>query len=136
VCKLEFIEYKPRSHKIFWRTIGSLNGSAEFDDGIVAFEHEGRNQTRVTIVARQKFTLPLFWQAINLDLAPTIKNPLVVDAYTRYFRQTIANFEAQYQGRESRIGRPAPSQPVDPMEMLAELLGRLGRTLDAADLAS
>jgi hypothetical protein len=136
VCKLEFVEYKSRSHKIFWRTIASINGSAEFDDGIVAFEAEGRNQTRVTIVARQKFTLPLFWQALNLDLAPKIKNPLVVDAYTRYFRQTIANFETQYQGRESRCGRPAPPQPIDPLEMLAELFGRLGKSLDVADLSS
>jgi uncharacterized protein (DUF362 family) len=130
VCKLEFIEYKPRSHKIFWRTVKSLNGSAEFDDGIVTFAAEGRDSTRVTIIARQKFTLPLFWQAVNMDLFPQIKNVLVVDAYTRYFRQTIANFEAQYQGRESRIGRLGGTQPAQPLEKLAEVFSKLGKSLN------
>lgn len=106
VGKLEYMEYKRTAHRIFWRTIRSSNKSAEFDDGIVTFAAEKGDQTRVTIVARQKFTLPLFWQAVNIDLAPRIKDFLVVDAYTRYFRQTISNFEAQYQGREFRVGRP------------------------------
>jgi uncharacterized protein (DUF362 family) len=106
VGKLEYVEYKRNTHRIFWRTIRSSNRSAEFDDGIVTFAAENDDQTRVTIVARQKFTLPLFWQAVNIDLTPKIKDFLVVDAYTRYFRQTIANFEAQYQGRDFRLGRP------------------------------
>ena len=136
VCKLEFIEYKPRSHKIFWRTIKSLNSSADFDDGIVTFAAEGKDSTRVTIVARQKFALPLFWQAVNIDLLPQIKNVLVVDAYTRYFRQTIANFEAQYQGRESRIGRPAGTPPPQPLETLAEVFSKLGESLNFSGLPS
>jgi uncharacterized protein (DUF362 family) len=106
VGKLEFVQYKQREQKISWRTLKSNNGSAEFDDGIVMFARENANQTRVTIVARQKFTLPLFWQVVNMDLSPKIKDFLVVDAYNRYFTQTIANFEAQYQGRDCRIGKP------------------------------
>jgi uncharacterized protein (DUF362 family) len=106
VGKLEFVQYKQREQKISWRTLKSNNGSAEFDDGIVTFARENANQTRVTIVARQKFTLPLFWQVVNMDLSPKIKDFLVVAAYNRYFTQTIANFEAQYQGRDCRIGKP------------------------------
>jgi len=114
VCKLEFVRYSPRSHRIFWRTLKSSNGSAEFDDGIVTFAAE-KSHTRVTIVARQKFTLPLFWHAVNIDLAPQIKNPLVVQAYTTYFTRTIGNFIAQYEGRSYRVGRPWESaEPGEP----------------------
>ncbi len=145
VGKLEYIEYGKEAQKIFWRTIRSSNGSAEFDDGIVTFAAHEHDQTLVTIVARQKFALPLFWQAVNLDLAPKIKNALVVDAYTRYFRQTIANFEAQYQGREFRIGRPwnlaegeTGSGANARLEALVELFSSLGKALggNAVDIPS
>ena len=136
VGKLEYIEYGKALQKIYWRTIRSSNGSAEFDDGIVTFAAEEQDQTRVTIVARQKFELPLFWKAINLDLTPKIKNALVVDAYTRYFRQTIANFEAQYQGREFRVGRPwnleegeTGSNPNARLEAIVEFFSSVGKAL-------
>jgi|ERR1017187_1393942 uncharacterized protein (DUF362 family) len=136
VGKLEYIEYGKGVQKIFWRAIRSSNGSAEFDDGIVTFAAEEKDQTRVTIVARQKFALPLFWQAINMDLTPKIKNALVVDAYTRYFRQTIANFEAQYQGREFRVGRPwnlaegeTGSGANARLEAIVELFSSVGKAL-------
>lgn len=106
VAKLEFIRYGADSQKIFWRTVKSSNGSAEYDDGSVTFSPVGQCQTLVTIVARQKFTLPLFWQAVNLDLNPPVKNALVSDAYYTYFSDTLNNFEAQYEGRPFRIGQP------------------------------
>jgi hypothetical protein len=133
VGKLEYVQYKQREHKISWRTLKSNNGSAEFDDGIVTFARENADQTRVTIVARQKFTLPLFWQAVNIDMSPKIKDFLVVDAYSRYFTQTIANFEAQYQRRECRIGKPwnldegeSDSAPPLNIESIIEMLTTLG----------
>jgi uncharacterized protein (DUF362 family) len=135
VGKLEFVQYKQREQKISWRTLKSNNGSAEFDDGIVTFARENANQTRVTIVARQKFTLPLFWQVVNMDLNPKIKDFLVVDAYNRYFTQTIANFEAQYQGRDCRIGKPwaleSESASMAPLnvEAIIEALMTLGNAL-------
>ena len=136
VGKLEYIQYKQREHQISWRTLKSNNGSAEFDDGIVTFSRENAHQTRVTIVARQKFTLPLFWQAVNMDLNPKIKDFLVVDAYSRYFTRTIANFEAQYQDRECRIGKPwnldeGESDSATPLNMKAiiETLTTMGNAL-------
>lgn len=110
VAKLEYIRYETESQKIFWRTVKSSNQSAEFDDGSVTFTKIGEHQTLVTIVARQKFTLPLFWQAVNLDLNPPVKNFLVSDAYYTYFNDTLNNFEAQYEGREFRIGQPWNAQ--------------------------
>jgi uncharacterized protein (DUF362 family) len=135
VGKLEFVQYKQREHKISWRTLKSSNNSAEFDDGIVTFARENAHQTRVTIVARQKFALPLFWQVVNMDMSPRIKDFLVVDAYSRYFTQTIANFEAQYQGRECRIGKPwilgeeSDSAPPLNVEAMIEMLITLGNAL-------
>ena len=106
VAKVEYIRYEPQEQKIFWRTVKSSNDSAEFDDGSVTFAKVGEHQTLVTIVARQKFTLPLFWQAVNLDLNPPVKDFLVSDAYYTYFSDTLNNFEAKYEGREFRIGKP------------------------------
>jgi uncharacterized protein (DUF362 family) len=104
VGKIEFIRYERDRHRIFWRMIKSSNDSAQFDDGIVTFARE-KKQTRVTIIGRQKFTLPLIWQLGNIDLAPRIKDPLVVQAYTNYFNGTISNFISQYQGREYHAGQ-------------------------------
>ncbi len=136
VGKLEYVQYKKREHKISWRTLKSNNGSAEFDDGIVTFARENAHQTRVTIVARQKFTLPLFWQAVNMDMSPKIKDFLVVDSYSRYFTHTIANFEAQYQSRECRIGKPWDLEegeldlaPPLNIEAIIETLTTLGNAL-------
>ena len=136
VGKLEYVQYNQREHKISWRTLKSNNDSAQFDDGIVTFARENGDQTRVTIVARQKFTLPLFWQAVNMDMNPKIKDFLVVDAYSRYFTQTIANFEAQYQGRECRIGKPwnldegeSDSGPPLNLEAIIETLAMLSNAL-------
>jgi hypothetical protein len=77
VEKLEHVRYSRARQRIFGRTLRSANGSAEFDDGIVTFARDSARATRVTIVARQKFALPLFWQAVNMDLFPEIKNFLV-----------------------------------------------------------
>ncbi|MGH8094622.1 MAG: DUF362 domain-containing protein [Chthoniobacterales bacterium] len=136
VGKLEYVEYQKNAQRIFWRTIKSTNQSADFDDGIVTFAAENVRQTRITIVARQKFSLPLFWQAVNIDLLPSLKRTLVVDAYTRYFRQTIANFEAQFQGREFRIGHAWNLQEgeteIDPearLTILVDWLGKIGQAL-------
>jgi uncharacterized protein (DUF362 family) len=136
VAKLEFIRYGEAQHKIFWQTVKSSNGSAEFDDGSVTFSPVGPKQTRVTIVARQKFTLPLFWQAVNLDLSPTIKKVLVSDAYSTYFNGTLNNFEAAFEGRPFRIGQPwwDESQEGDPENAPEQVLTDFAaRTLHQVD---
>ena len=134
VCKLEHVRYGTDAHRIYWRTIKSLNSSADFDDGIVAFTRAGEAATQVSIVARQKFALPLFWQAINMDLLPSIKSILVAHAYENYFRGTLRNFEAQYEGRPYRIGRPWPAGDRDEPTPggLEALLGLIG--LQPADI--
>jgi hypothetical protein len=128
VCKIELIEYGPRSQRLMWRTIASPNGSAAFDDGSLTFVAEGQDRTRVTVRGRQLFTLPPFWQAVDLDRFPAIKNPLVEDAYRRFFTATFDNLEACYEGRDFRIGRdpehPAAPLPTAAMSALLDLARR------------
>jgi uncharacterized protein (DUF362 family) len=105
VDKIEVIRYAEHSRRNFWRTVHSANQSAEYDDGMVAFEKDPGG-TRVTIVARQKFALPLFWQLFDMDYLPDVKEALVSDAYSRFFSRTMANFEAAAEGRAPFIGKP------------------------------
>jgi hypothetical protein len=105
VCKLELVRYEKNRHRIFWRTVFSPNRSARFDDGIVTFARSGTSGTVITIVARQEFSLPLFWQVFNIDYVPDIKDALVSDSYTTFFARTIANYEAAFEGRDVRAGK-------------------------------
>lgn len=104
VTKIEAINYAPRRQQMVWRTIGSANGSALADDGIVVFEAIG-DDTLVSIFGRQHFRLPPLLDVIDLDLFPDLKALLVTDAYRRFFRRTFANLEAVAEGRDPAIGR-------------------------------
>jgi uncharacterized protein (DUF362 family) len=125
VGKLEVIRYRPKVQRIFWRTIESQNRSAEHDDGIVTFAAEPSG-TRVTVLVRQKFSLPPFWQAMKLELFPEVKDALVAREYLAYFRETVTNFQMRYEGRDFRVGRPGRTDdsPPDP---IADTLGSVAR---------
>lgn len=131
VGKIESIDYAPDRQRICWRTVTSANQSAEYDDGVVTFERDPGG-TRITIVARQKFALPLFWQAFPLDQLPQFKDSLVSNSYVRFFSRTIANFEAAFEGRDPRLGKAWDSEfgegdgdvvaiPVQQIQELLEL---------------
>ena len=134
VTKLEYAIYGADEQRMFWKTIKSENGSARYDDGIVTFARVG-GATRISICGRQLFTLPPFWQAVNLDLTPELKTILVTDAYTTFFRGTMANLEAIAEGRDVRIGRPwhdpvvAPGTERLPVDRLAGSLMHLKEKL-------
>ncbi len=104
VDKIEVIRYEKTGQHIYWRTVHSANGSAEFDDGMVSFL-EDPGGVKVVIVARQKFKLPIFWQVFNVDYLPKVKEALVSDSYVRFFSRTMANFEAAYEGRSPLVGK-------------------------------
>jgi uncharacterized protein (DUF362 family) len=125
VRKLEVVEYGADRHRLYWKTIGSENDSAAFDDGIATFERSAEG-TSITILGRQLFTLPLFWQVFDLDLVPDIKSVLVTHAYRTFFDRTLANFEAMVEGRDIRIGRPVDEPATVTAEQLLQLLGRVG----------
>jgi uncharacterized protein (DUF362 family) len=131
VSKLEHVEYADDLHRMGWKTIGSENGSARYDDGVVAFQPvEGG--TRISIAGRQLFTLPPFWEALNLDLYPEVKSHLVTHAYTTFFSRTFANLEAVAEGRDVRLGRawqqtelPSDTEPR-PVDRIVDVLTDLG----------
>lgn len=125
VSKLEVVEYTWDRHRLYWQTVASENDSAIHDDGIATFQRSG-DATLITIMGRQQFTLPLFWQVFDLDLVPELKARLVTHAYQTFFDRTVANFEALVEGRDIRIGRPADEPAVFPTEQLMPLLQRVG----------
>ena len=114
VSKLEVVEYGDDRHRLYWKTVGSENGSATYDDGIATFERTGES-TCITIIGRQLFTLPLFWQVFDLDLVPDLKAVLVTHAYRTFFDRTLANFEALVEGRDIRLGRPVDEPATRPV---------------------
>ncbi len=135
VAKLESIRYDDDEHKIVWRTVHSSNDSATHDDGSVQFARVPSG-TEVTVVARQQFRLPPFWQMVNLDRFPEIKNRFVATEYFKFFDETIDNFGRAYSGDEVRIGRawdPARGEDgfeqseVDLITRAREFVGRFGR---------
>jgi uncharacterized protein (DUF362 family) len=124
VSKLEVVEYRADRHRLYWKTVGSENNSAIYDDGIATFERSGEG-TCITIVGRQLFTLPLFWQVFDLNLVPDIKSVLVTHAYRTFFDRTLANFEALVEGRDIRLGRPVDEPAPAAAEQLIEVLVRI-----------
>lgn len=113
VCKIELVERAPDRHRLTWRTVSSPNGSAAFDDGSLTFSRTTAG-TRVVVRGRQLFALPTTWAGIDLAAVPELRNPLLEEAYRRFFTTTFDNLEACFEGREFRIGRP----PMDPHEPL------------------
>lgn len=118
VTKLEYAEYAPDAHRMYWKTIKSENASARFDDGTVAFERSAEG-TRVTICGRQQFALPPVLEMAQLDLNPAWKAHLVTHAYATFFQRTFANLEAVTEGRDVHIGRrwqqPSDAEGTEPM---------------------
>ena len=80
----------------------------------------------MSIVGRQQFTLPLFWQVFDLDLLPDLKSTLVTHAYQTFFDRTVANFEALVEGRDVRIGSAVDEATPLPVEQLMPVLQKIG----------
>jgi uncharacterized protein (DUF362 family) len=131
VCKIELVEYRPDHCRLSWRTVLSPNDSALYDDGMLTFADNGDGRTRITISGRQQFRLPPFWEAVDLDRYPEVKNPLVTDAYRRFFSSTFDNFEARFEGRPHRIGTDAlPPSSVLPTQAWSTYLDIAREWLD------
>jgi hypothetical protein len=113
VCKIEQVERRADLHRLTWRTVHSPNGSATFDDGSLTFARAPAG-VRVTVTGRQQFSLPPAWAGVDLGLWPEVRDPLLAEAYRRFFTSTFDNLEACFEGREFRIGRPPPD-PDEPL---------------------
>ncbi|HEY7858289.1 MAG TPA: hypothetical protein VIC82_07295 [Candidatus Nanopelagicales bacterium] len=129
VCKLEVIRYSNDDCGIWWRTISSPNGSADVDDGSVEFSDSGGGRTLVTVRGRQRFTLPAFWRAVDLDQTPELRDALTEDAYRRFFAATLDNFAACFEGRSFRIGRPPETEELASLGW-SRLLASIGPAME------
>ena len=129
VCKIELVERSGDRHRLTWRTVYSPNGSAEFDDGSLTFTRTPSG-THAVVRGRQLFALPAAWAGVDLAAVPELRNPLLEEAYRRFFSTTFDNLEACFEGREFRIGRP-PMDPTEPLltQSLDLLLGAVSQWL-------
>jgi hypothetical protein len=105
VEKLECVRYGKARQTIWWRTIRSMNASAESDDGSVSFVRNGLGDVDVCIFARQRFTQPRAVAAVGVERFRGVYGELVADAYAQFFDGTIANMRAAYEATPFRIGR-------------------------------
>jgi hypothetical protein len=130
VCKIELVQRTADWHRLTWRTVHSPNGSAEFDDGSLTFTRTSTG-TLAVVRGRQLFALPPAWAGVDLAAVPELRNPLLEEAYRRFFTTTFDNLEACFEGREFRIGR-TPMDPTEPLltQSLDLLLGSVTRWLD------
>ena len=141
VCKIELVQRDAHEHRLYWRTVASLNGSATFDDGVLAFTDLGAGRIRVAVRGRQLFTLPDTWAGFDVTSMPELRDPLLEEAYRRFFTATFDNLEACFEGRDATIGVSPPDGEVlltGMVDLLLDLAGssltdRAGATGAAAD---
>ena len=112
VEKLEYIEYRRDKRVIYWRTVGSPNDSAVYDDGSVSFCRADPGQTIVRIFARQRFSLPILFRLFDINLVPRIRDSIIERAYESFFAGTVNNLHAAYKGRDYRIGQQSVEAAV------------------------
>ncbi|WP_344813845.1 DUF362 domain-containing protein [Microlunatus aurantiacus] len=126
VCKIELVQRDAHAHRLYWRTVASLNGSATFDDGVLAFTDLGAGRIRVAVRGRQLFTLPDAWAGFDVTSMPELRDPLLEEAYRRFFTVTFDNLEACFEGRDATIGVAPPDGEVlltGMVDLLLDLAG-------------
>ena len=103
--KLEWIEYTPDEVRNWMRTVCSPNGSTRKDDGYMSFirRPEGAG-TRIEFIAHQSFPMPRITVVLGLEYWPRYKRFLAECAYRRFWRETVRNILARYEGRRFGIG--------------------------------
>ena len=107
VYKLETMEYGPDDERNWMRTVCSPNASTRADDGYMAFQRrQGGAGTRIEFVANQSFPLPRVMVFLGLSRWVWYRTWLTKNAYRRFWRETVDNILARYEGRDFAIGRP------------------------------
>ena len=113
VEKIQLLEYLDDRQTIYWQTVSSPNNSAQHDDGRVSFIRSPNGCVRVEIFTRQKFSLPLFFQVMRIDLFPGMRDSIVENAYRNFFDRTVANMQAKFDDRDFRIGFDRSTDLID-----------------------
>jgi hypothetical protein len=108
VYKLEWMEYGPDEERNWMRTVCSPNGSTLADDGYMSFSRLPDGATKIEFVANQSFPLPRLLVLLRITRWVWLRTFLTKLAYRRFWRSTVNNMLARYQGREIVwIGRPS-----------------------------
>jgi hypothetical protein len=113
--KLECMEYGPDEERNWMRTVCSPNGSTLADDGYLAFSRRPNGGgTKIEFVANQSFPLPRLMVLFRISRCVWFRNFLTKNAYRRFWRDTLKNIVARYEGREIGMGRPSHRRQSDP----------------------
>ena len=122
VTKIEQIERSRDAEVISWHTLVSGNRSAVADDGVVAIRRGADGLLGIEIVVRQKFPAPVPLRFMETRPLAQVRMAIAREGYRTFMENTVANFEAVYEGRDPLLGRPPESPDSGPA---AELLRRL-----------
>jgi Domain of unknown function (DUF362) len=131
VTKIEEFERADDRETIYWHTLASENQSARADDGVLSVRRRADGLLRIEIAVRQQLSVPLplrFMEAPPFDSA---RMSLARESYRTFFRNTIANFEAVYEGRDPLVGRWPDSSERDTAVVRVEQLVKRGVELIA-----
>jgi hypothetical protein len=114
VYKLESMTYGPDEVRNWMRTVCSPNASTRADDGYMAFQRRrDGHATRIEFVANQSFPLPRVMVLLQIHRWVWFRNFLTRNAYRRFWRETLANMLARYEGRDFAVGRAAAARPAE-----------------------
>ncbi len=105
VTKIEELKRSDGQETICWHTLKSENQSALTDDGVIAIRRRPDNMLRVEIAVRQRLAVPAALRFMETQPFDAVRMSLARDGYQAFFRNTIANLEAVYEGRDPLIGR-------------------------------
>lgn len=110
VTKVEQIDRSSDAEVISWHTLISENRGAEADDGVVAIRRGADGFLLVEIIVRQKFPAPGPLRFMETPQFAQVRLAIAREGYRTFMENTVANFEAVYEGRDPLLGRP----PVSP----------------------
>ena len=132
VTKIEEFERTGDREAIYWHTLASENQSARVDDGVLAVRRRADGSLRVAIAVRQRFSVPPALRFLEAQPFDAARMSLARDGYQTFFRNTIANLEAVYEGRDPLVGRwpdsPEGDTGIESLEQLVErIVGRAAR---------
>jgi len=105
VTKIEEFERTDDLQTISWHTLASENQSARADDGVLSVKRQADGSLRLEIAVHQRFEVPAALQFMESIPFGAVRMDLARQTYQTFFRNTIANFEAVYEGRDPLLGR-------------------------------
>ncbi len=106
---------------------GQREPEARTDDGVLSVRRRAGSSLRVEIAVLQRFSVPPALRFMEAKAFDAARLSLRADTYRTFFRNTIANFEAVFEGRDPLVGcRPHLPEGNTGVECLEQVVERRG----------